>query len=140
MAASTNDQDDMITGINITPMVDVMLVLLVIFMIAAPSLYQGAIELELPAASSGDSAEKITLKFSLLNDGKILLDKREITQADVPEIIKKSLAIDPRTDALVAADRMLMHGTVMGFVDQLKLGGIQKFSVAVEGPESQSKK
>lgn len=135
MAVSTNDQDEMITGINVTPMVDVMLVLLVIFMIAAPTLYQGAIKVELPAVQSGEKTEKITLKFSLLKDGKILLDQKEVSQAEVPSLIKKALDLDPQADALVAADRSLTHGTVMGFVDQLKTGGIQRFSVAVEGPE-----
>ena len=139
MAVSLNDSDDLITGINVTPMVDVVLVLLVIFMIAAPTLYQGAIQLDLPAAASGEKVEKITLKFSLLKDGRVLLDQRAVSSIEVPGLIKKALMLDPKADALVAADRSLTHGAVMEFVDQLKVGGIQHLSVAVESegkPES----
>lgn len=134
-ASSSHDQDSMITDINVTPMVDVMLVLLVIFMIAAPSLYQGSIKIDLPAAKAGEKTEKVTLNFSLHKDGRILLDKKEIPKAEVAGYIKKALQIDPKTDALVAADRSLTHGAVMEFVDELKQNGVQKFAVAVEGPE-----
>ncbi len=135
MAVSTQDQDEMITSINITPMVDVMLVLLVIFMMAAPSLYQSAIKVDLPTAHSGEEAERITLKFTLLRDGKVLLDQKEISIQEVQSYIQKALSIDPKADALVAADRSLSHGEVMEFVDRIKTGGIQRFSVAVETPK-----
>lgn len=135
MAVQTNDSEEMITGINVTPMVDVMLVLLVIFMIAAPSLYQSSIKVDLPAARSGEKTERVTLKFMLLKDGRLLLDKKEVARSEVSDLIKKALALDPTADALVSADRALTHGAVMEFVDHLKLGGIQRFSVAVEGPE-----
>jgi biopolymer transport protein ExbD len=135
MAASVNDNDDIITGINVTPMVDVMLVLLVIFMIAAPTLYQGGIKLDLPVAQSGEKVEKITLKFSLQKDGKIFLDKKEVTASEIPGFIKKAMELDPKADAMISADRNLPHGSVMTLVDLLKTGGIQKFTVGVEGTE-----
>jgi len=136
MAHATHDQEDMITGINVTPMVDVMLVLLVIFMIAAPSIYQSAIQLDLPAAKSGEKVDKITLRFSLLKDGKILLERKEVSKSEVPDLVKKALQLDPKADALVAADQSLTHGTVIAFVDQLKTQGIQRFSVATETAEN----
>src|SRR5262245_4630126 len=132
--SANNDQDGMIADINVTPMVDVMLVLLVIFMIAAPSLYQGSIKIELPSAKTGEKTEKITLKFTLLRDGKLMLDNKEIQKGEVQDYIKKALKIDPKTDALVAADRALSHGTVIEFIDQLKLSGIERFAVAVDSP------
>jgi biopolymer transport protein ExbD len=136
MAGQANDQDDMITGINVTPMVDVMLVLLVIFMIAAPTLYQGSLKIELPSARNGEKTEKVTLRFSLLKDGKIVLDKKPITKDEVAGYINKAVELDPKADAVVAADRALSHGTVIEFIDYLKAQGIQRFAVAVEGPEA----
>ncbi len=132
MAASSQNDEDMITGINITPMVDVMLVLLVIFMIAAPTLYNGSIKVELPKAASGEKNDRITLKFNLTTDGRIVLDKKEIKSEDLPGIIKKALEIDPKADALVGADQSLTHGKVMEFIDQLKVQGIQRFAIAVD--------
>ena len=136
MAASTGDQDDMISGINITPMVDVMLVLLVIFMMAAPSLYNASIKIELPSAKSGEKTEKVTLKFQLQKDGKITLDKRDVSKAELPELLKKSLAVDPKTDAVIEADRSLSHGTVIEFIDVLKTAGVTRFAIGVDTPQS----
>jgi biopolymer transport protein ExbD len=133
MAAGTKNDDTLITEINMTPLVDVMLVLLVIFMIAAPSLYHGNIKLELPKAATGDRTDKVTMNFKLLKDGRVFLDKREITRAEVAQHVQTALQLDAKADAMVAADRALTHGEVMQFVDELKAGGIQKMAVAVDG-------
>lgn len=135
-ASAGGNEDDGITGINITPMVDVMLVLLTIFMMAAPTLYNGSIKIELPAAKTGEKTEKITLKFSLAKDGKIILDGKEIKREEVIGFLKKALEIDPKTDAVIAADRNLNHGSVVEFIDLLKADGIQRFALAVENPNA----
>ncbi len=134
-AHPSDDNDDMITSINITPMVDVVLVLLVIFMIAAPTLYNNSIQVELPNAKSGKKSEKVTLKFVLMKDGKIFLDKREISQSEISSLLKKILLSDPKADAIIEADRSLTHGTVVEFIDQLKEAGIQRFAISVNSPQ-----
>jgi biopolymer transport protein TolR len=136
MAASHSDSDEMITGINVTPLVDVVLVLLVIFMITAPVIYQGAIKVELPKAASGDKTEHITMKFSLLLDGGIRLGNDSITSDKVPALIKQAIDQDPTANAIVAADRNLAHGTVVSFIDMLKTNGMNRFGIAVESPNA----
>ena len=71
-------EDDPISGINVTPLVDVVLVLLIIFMITAPVLYQSAIQVQLPKASTGEKAEKSPLEFSITIDGIISWGKEEM--------------------------------------------------------------
>jgi len=137
MASHHSSQDDeMIHGINITPMVDVMLVLLVIFMIAAPAIYNGSIKIQLPVAKSREKSEKTILRFNLLKDGKVLFNNKEIRNEDLPELIKKSTQGDPDPDALVAADKALTHGAVVEFIDRLKQSGVQHFAIAVDAPSS----
>lgn len=136
MAHSSSNDEDMITGINITPMVDVMLVLLVIFMVAAPTLYNGSIKVELPKVSSSEKNDKITLKFTLQTDGKIFLEKKEVTQAEIPALIQQAIAIDPKADALIAADQSLNHGTVIKFIDLIKTSGVKRFAISVDDLKS----
>ncbi len=142
MASKTNDSsDEMITGINVTPLVDVVLVLLVIFMITAPVLYQSAIRVELPKAASGEKTEHITLKFTMLKDGTIALGNERISRDQVVDVVKKSVQTDPTANAVIAAESSLPHGEVIGFIDLLKTNGLTRFAIGVDTPpQTQNKK
>ena len=141
MAAKlSSDSDEMITGINVTPLVDVVLVLLVIFMITAPALYQAAIQVELPKASSGEKTEHITLRFTLLKDGVIALGNERINRDQVVEVVKRSIQTDATANAVIAAEASLSHGEVIGFIDLLKTNGLSRFAIGVDTPQPQSKK
>ncbi len=138
MAGSfSNDSDDMIVGINVTPLVDVVLVLLVIFMLAAPAIYQAAIKVDLPKAVSGEQADHITLRFTVLRDGTYMLEKEAVALEKVKEIITESLKKDPTASAVVAADRECTHGQVIGLIDQIKANGIAKIALGVDSPQAQ---
>ena len=134
MAGGSNySQDEAITGINITPMVDVMLVLLMIFMMAAPAIYKAGMDLDLPQAKSGGKTERITLNFILKKDGKLFLDQKPIQVKDIATIVKHTLNLNAQSDAMVAADRNLSHGDVVNVIDQIKQAGLKKVSMAVAG-------
>lgn len=127
MAAQLGN-DEEISGINVTPLVDVVLVLLVIFMITAPTLYQNAISVRLPQASTGEDQSKTTLQIVINDAGSIYLERKEVTLEQLLAIAKehKSQA------ALIMADTKVEHGKVITVVDRLKAEGIQKFSFGVE--------
>lgn len=133
----SSDSDEMITGINVTPLVDVVLVLLVIFMITAPVIYQATIKVDLPKAVSGENTKHITLKFTLTKSGKVLLGNDEVGKDKVSAIVQKALQEDPTANAVLAADKTLTHGDVIEFIDVLKSAGLQRFGIAVD---SQSKR
>jgi biopolymer transport protein ExbD len=132
MAVNTNTDEEMIVGINVTPLVDVVLVLLVIFMITAPVIYQSTIKVELPRASSGEKTEHITLRFTLMGNGDTMLGSDKVSRDRVPELVKSALKQDPTANAVIAADRNLTHGTVITFIDLLKTNGLQRFGIAVD--------
>lgn len=137
--SSSNDSDDMIVGINVTPLVDVVLVLLVIFMLAAPVIYQAAIKVDLPKAVSGENAEHITLRFTATKDGSTMLDKEKVSDERIAQIIKESLEKDPTTSAVVAADKECSHGQVIALIDVLKTNGISKIALGVDSSATKGK-
>lgn len=127
-----NNDDEIITSINVTPLVDVMLVLLVMFMITAPIIYQAGIKIELPKTKSGEKTESITLKFTLSKDGKITQGQDVLTKEKVIEVVKNALKKDPQTAAVISADKALDHGTVIEFMDLLKSSGVMKLAIGVD--------
>lgn len=134
MAGSfSSDQDDEISGINITPLVDVVLVLLVIFLMTAPVIYQSAIKVQLPKAQTGESAtQKSQFDFTLTKEGQLLLNAKPLDWNDLnAQIAKLSKNISDET-ALISADQTTPHGTVIRLMDALRQNGISKFALNVE--------
>jgi biopolymer transport protein ExbD len=130
---SSSGDDDLISGINVTPLVDVVLVLLIIFLITAPALYQSAIKVQLPKAKSGDESPKAPLNFVITRDGKLMLDKNEIPWDSIPARVNALGAQAAEQTVLISADTATPHGTVIRLMDLLRQGGLTRFGLSVEG-------
>ncbi len=127
-----NPGENLVTEINITPFVDIVLVLLILFMCAAPVLYPSNIKLKLPAVTQSSQTKHITLRVTLLPQGEIYFEGHKISQNILFERIKKALSLDPKTDVLLAADKSTSHGTVLEVMDSMKTLGILEIAIAVE--------
>ncbi|MGZ3688499.1 MAG: ExbD/TolR family protein [Bdellovibrionota bacterium] len=134
MAANLGGDDDVISGINVTPLVDVVLVLLIIFMITAPVLYQSAIKVQLPKAKSGDEAQKSPLNFTITKDSKLNLDKEEIPWETLGARLAALKEKTGQETAIISADEMTPHGQVIKLMDALRQAGITRFALNVEAP------
>lgn len=132
--------EEMIVGINVTPLVDVVLVLLIVFMITAPAIYQSAIKVELPKAISGEKTEHVTLKFTVTKDGKIIMGKDQIAMSQVTGIVKQGLEKDSTANAVIFADAGASHGSVMGLLDAIKSSGVTRFALGVDTPQKTGSK
>ncbi|MBS1962328.1 MAG: biopolymer transporter ExbD [Bdellovibrionales bacterium] len=135
MAGSFGGSDeDSISGINVTPLVDVVLVLLVIFLMTAPVLYQSAIKVQLPKARTGeDAATKSPLNFTVSADGKVFWNAEELTWEKLNE---RLAAMGPKTadeTAMISADQATPHGIVIKLMDALRSAGLVRFALNVEG-------
>ena len=128
MAGLASSDEDEIAGINVTPLVDVVLVLLVIFMITAPTLYQNALKVQLPKAQTGEDQAKNTLQIMVDQSGKLTIEGKTYTLDDLK---KRALETHPQS-AIVLADKKVEHGHVIEVIDLLKSTGVQKFSFGVE--------
>lgn len=135
MAMTINDsdhEDTDISDINITPFVDVVLVLLVIFMITAPALMKDIIDLKLPKTETSDGKIMQTLGVAINRDGNILLNGQITDDAGLVAATKESLAINPQTQAIISADVEVVYGRVVKVIDLLKSVGLDKFAVQIE--------
>lgn len=130
--AQQHDDDEMISGINVTPLVDVTLVLLIIFMVTATYIVRETIEVELPRAASGGETVGTTLTFVLDKDGHLFLDGEKTTTDAARTAVRAAVARDKDSKAIIGADRSVSHGQVVEVIDLVKGEGLTKFAINVE--------
>ena len=131
MAAAANDNDEMITSINVTPLVDITLVLLIILMITASYVASKAIPLELPKGATAETTP-VTLSVSIDKDGKTFLDATPNDDAALRTRVRAARAADPETRAVIAADGRAAHAHVVHVMDLLRREEVTKFAINVE--------
>jgi biopolymer transport protein TolR len=132
MAGGFQADEDTISGINITPLVDVVLVLLIIFMITAPVIYQQAIKVKLPQAKSGEEIEKSPLSFTISQAGELSQGKEKINW---DSLAARLASLGPKAadeTAVISADQATQQGTVIRLMDILRQAGITRFALSVE--------
>jgi biopolymer transport protein TolR len=126
--------------INVVPMIDVMLVLLIVFMIAAPMMTQG-IKVELPKASADpvDTKEDEPITVSIKQDGSYYIEfagdpEKPRPLTEIKSIVSKILAEKPNTLVFVQADRRVQYGSVVELMAELKISGAPSVGLITEPP------
>ncbi|MFT5683145.1 MAG: biopolymer transport protein ExbD [Myxococcota bacterium] len=137
MAANLGgDDDDAIVGINITPFVDIILVVLIIFMVTTSYIVKQSIKVNLPEAASGESTEDSSLGITLDADRNLMLNGEPTTEADLRVFIRAEKARMKAEGAdvvcLIAADHSVSHGEVVGLIDLVKQEGVAKFAINID--------
>ncbi|MBF0202130.1 MAG: protein TolR [Desulfamplus sp.] len=118
------DGDQLMSEINVTPFVDVMLVLLIIFMVAAPMMVEG-VDVNLPRTSASPlKAEDDTLVVSIKNDGQVFINDHQVEIALLTEKLGKILENIERRDLYLKADKDVPYGVVVGVMSKLKAAGV----------------
>ncbi|MFT3923727.1 MAG: biopolymer transporter ExbD [Myxococcales bacterium] len=132
MAASSSDQGEDITGINVTPLVDITLVLLIIFMVTAKLVVSQAMPLDLPkAASAGETQTMFTVTIDA--SGTLRANDQVITQdVQLRGLAASELARTPDLRAVLSASSKVEHGQVMHVLDLLRGVGITKVAFGAE--------
>lgn len=131
MASQLNDNDEMFTGINVTPLVDVTLVLLVILMITASYVVSKSIPMSLPKSATGESTPTV-LSVSIDSEGHTFLDAEAIDEAALRERFVAVHAQSADAQAVIAADTHTDHGHVVHVIDLLRRAGIENFAINVQ--------
>jgi biopolymer transport protein TolR len=132
-----SSEEESFAAINVTPLVDVVLVLLVIFLITAPSLYQSTIKVHLPQAKTAETSEKSPLHFTIDKEGELTWDKNKIEWTGLTKHLAALLTtiknVDQQT-AIISADEMTPHGKVIQLIDSLRQTGLTHFALNVDSP------
>ena len=136
----SGDAEDLITEINVTPFVDVVLVLLILFMLAAPAVYQSAVQVQLPTLKTANKVKHVTLHFFVTAAGEIFLEKEKLLLGassgnTVEAVVKRALTLDSKADAMISADRNVSHGNVMEAIEAIKKSGMTEVALGVEVKE-----
>jgi len=121
-----------IVGINVTPLVDVVLVLLVIMMVSATYIVSQSLKVELPKTASSDDSVNRTLVVTVTKDGGYLLNQEPTTPERLSEQLRAARTESKDVTLVVSADEAAMHGRVVGVIDRAKVVGISKFAINVE--------
>jgi len=132
MAAHGKGDEEAITGINVTPLVDITLVLLIIFMVTASYIAKDAIDVDLPRAAQGGESVGQTLAIALDREGKLYLDGQPTDRDAARAAVRAAVARSPEARALIGADETVPYGKVVGVIDLVKSEGLSRFAIQIE--------
>lgn len=135
MAAQNLSDDDMITGINVTPLVDITLVLLVIMMVTASYIASKTIPMELPKSATGETTPTV-LAVSITQAGDLFLDAVPIDETGLRNKIALARGDHHEPQAIIAADGRTPHAKVVHVIDVLRQENVTKFAINVD-PEAE---
>lgn len=131
MHAATDQDDGMMTGINVTPLVDITLVLLIIFIVTAKIVVQSAVPMDLPKAAGQNQVQTI-FSVELTADGKTFVNSQPVADAaEVESLARGALAKNSELRAVIRADKQVPHGRVIGVLDRIKGARVERIAFAV---------
>lgn len=132
MAGGAQDTDEPIVGINVTPLVDIVLVLLIIFMVTAKMIVSQAIPLDLPKASTASGEVQTIFSVVLAADGRAQVDSKLISGDDaIFPLAQEAHKRNPDVRAVIKADSQVSHGRVIHVLDLLRKASFTKVAFGV---------
>jgi biopolymer transport protein ExbD len=130
--SSGSEGDELISEINVTPLVDIVLVLLIIFMVTATYIVREAIPVDLPRAAHAGEATGSALAVVVTRDGTVYVDGVARTERELADRAREVVARDREARAVISADRASLHGAVVRVIDVVKGAGVSRFAINIE--------
>ena len=121
-----------IVGINVTPMVDVVLVLLVIMMVSATYITSQSMKVDLPKAANGDGGASSVAIVSIAADGALRWNDQPVTEPELKAALQRVYAENQEINVVITADKAAAHGAVVHAMDLARGEGIVHFAIGVE--------
>lgn len=121
-----------ITEINMTPFVDIVLVILIIFLLTATVMLPSTFSISLPKATQAEKPEKVTIIISINREGQIAINGVRLSRDEEFESVFREQTHDKESQAVIAADKETRHGRLMEVIDRLKSLKVQRIGIEVE--------
>ena len=126
-----SDPGRFLAEINVVPLVDVVLVLLIIFMVTAPLMYRG-IDIDLPRSSVNTITPEERVVLTVSRDRAVFLDKERVARAMLGETLQRLARFRPDVTLYLRADRDVPYGMVVEVMDAIKQAGIDRLGMVTE--------
>ena len=128
---STSGRVRAISGINVTPLVDVVLVLLVILMVASTYIVAQTLKVNLPKAHMSDGTAEKPNTVQLFKSGEMRWNEQPVSKTDLDAKMRAAIGAEPEMSLVGSADKEAMHGNVVEIMDMAKRAGITKFAINI---------
>lgn len=139
MAGKISGDDEVLSEINVTPLVDIMLVLLIIFMLTneevSEKMKKAQIDIDLPKAASAEQKPSKPLSIVVSKDGKLFLNGNPLDELALTRAVKVAEAETPGVEAILSADRRVSHGAVVRVIDLVRSAGVEKVAINTKEQE-----
>ena len=132
MAGQSNPSGEMLSQINVTPFVDIVLVLLVVLMVSSIQIVKASMAVDLPKAASAGETVDSTLNIVIKIDGAKLLDGQPTTDDAIAAKVRSERAKNPKVQAVIAADKGVVYDAVISTIDLVKQNGVTSFALNIE--------
>jgi biopolymer transport protein ExbD len=132
LAGGGGRRGGVISAINVTPLVDVVLVLLIILMVSSTYIVAQTLKVQLPKTSSSDGTAEKPTTVMVLKDGRLMLNDKPSDEAQVREALVAAVQANADMNLLISADRDTPHGSVVHIIDLAKIVGVTHFAINVQ--------
>jgi biopolymer transport protein ExbD len=128
-----NDDGEIVADINMTPLIDVMLVLLIIFMVSSSAAIESGMDIELPKTTlTNEKKESEILVIALGKDGNVAIQGKKVKQEDITRSIASELKTLKTESVILEGDTAANLGRAVELMDMAKVAGAKNFSIAAE--------
>lgn len=131
MLPGSSDRN-LVTGINVTPLVDITLVLLIIFMVTATFVSEQALQVHLPKIIKEEKAPQPALTVTLGSKGELKFNLKDIGLGGLTQQMTEETSVNPEVKVILKADKDIPYEKLAQVLDALKMGGVQNVALAMD--------
>ncbi len=134
MARKRRRNDDEETAIDMTPMLDIVFIMLIFFIVTTSFVKEAGVDINRPAASTGKKTDSKSLVVAITKEGDVYIDGNQVDVQTVRPLVESLRAQDPESAVMVQADDASRTGALIKVMDQIRAAGVTNISVATQKP------